>query len=496
MLLDKVIRGARPHSIGTRLTAWGAGITLAICALTCGLLYAGVSYSLRLQVDRFLAGEAREFEAILAEHPGDYEKAQQAVRLELGSRPRRDLGFRLVDERGGVLLTSDPEDPFPAPWVFPAEWNTNGEPAHYETVSPRPGQYPVRVCSLPARTGKGEPVILQATYSLEDVTESLALFRKIAAGSLIVAALASIVGGRILASRSLRPVADMTVKARQIGGASLTDRLPRSGTGDEFDRLADTLNEMLERLQRYTQRLQQFTADASHELRSPLAALKGNAEVTLGRPRSEGELRHAIQESIEQYDRLTRIAEDLLLLARADAGELSLEYGTVRLDSAISAVIAMYSPLAEDRNIELEFTSPAPVRVEADDARVRQLVGNLVDNALKYSGPGKRVLVSAAIENGAARIVVADNGSGIPPDHLSAVFDRFHRVGRSRSVRTSGGAGLGLSIARSIVEAHGGTIDMTSVPGEGTRVTARIPLGPEAGERQGARRALRHLPGC
>jgi len=286
----------------------------------------------------------------------------------------------------------------------------------------------------------------------------------------------------MIANRSLRPIQSMITKAQRISVRNIDDRLPQSKTGDELDQLAETLNEMLDRIQRYVIQLRQFTADASHELRSPLAALRGSAEVALTRDRPAEELKQVIEESIQHFDRLGRMAEDLLLLAQADAGHPSLRLSEIQLDQAIADVIDLYEPLANDQGIELTFENREGIWMEADGPRLRQLIGNLVDNAIKYVGAGKTVAISASGQNGTAEIVVADNGPGISPDHLAKIFDRFYRVDRSRSGQGPGGAGLGLSICRTIAKAHGGRIKIASTSHEGTTVSIVLPLVANTGK--------------
>jgi heavy metal sensor kinase len=313
-------------------------------------------------------------------------------------------------------------------------------------------------------------------YLLDQMTQSLAALRRSCGIALALAAVLALVAGRIMARRSLQPVDTMTDTAKRIGANRLGDRLPRSGTGDELDRLAETLNDMLARIETHVKRLQQFTADVSHELRSPLAALKGSSEVALSGARSAAELRRVIEDNVEHYNRLTRIAEDLLLLARADAGENILRTDRIRLDEAIDDVVDLYAPLAADRRIELLFNDRQEISIRADGERLRQVLGNLIDNAIKYTqGPG-RVTVCLATTDGHARIVVSDTGVGIPPEDMPHVFDRFYRADRARASQGAGSAGLGLSICRSIVEAHGGRIRVESTPGRGTTVIVLLPL--------------------
>jgi len=453
---------------------WGAGITLGVCALLSVVLYAGHFASLLDGIDTFLEGEVREFMITVNAHPGDDDGLQEAIRLELGSRSNNDLAFRLFDEQGRLLVTSESNDRIAALWSPPDGWNHDPPHLLFQTVRPA-GKRALRTCSLRVTTDDGRICTAQASYTLDRMDASLVMFRRVCAIGLAFAAVLSLLCGRVLARRSLRPVQAVTETADRIGAKSLSERIPLTGTGDEIDRLASTLNNMLERIEQHVRRVQQFTADASHELRSPLAALRGTAEVALSQPRTTDELRRVLEESIEHYDRLSRIAEDLLLLARADAGHEVARRERVRLDDAVANVVDLYTPLAQDRDIDLVLENRAEVSLQGDGGRLRQLLGNLVDNAIRFSNAGGWVGVSLTCDDGIAKITVADKGQGIPADHLPHVFDRFYRVDQARAAK-HGGAGLGLPICRAIAEAHAGTIDVQSTSGRGTTVTVTIPV--------------------
>jgi heavy metal sensor kinase len=463
-------------TIGARLTLWGTGTVLVVCLLVCVILYVNMYYSLLQEVDGFIRGEVQELTAVVRAHPHDYRSAERAIRLELGSRVRGDLSFRLLDPNGRVLVSSDPRDPLAGRMVLPEDGGRANEQPLFETVRTPAKPCPVRVCSFPLRQPDGSILVAQVGYLLDQMTQSLAALRRSCGVALALATVLALAAGRTMARRSLQPVDRMTAKAKRIGAGRLGQRLPRSGTGDELDRLAETLNDMLARIETHVKRMQQFTADASHELRSPLAALRGSAEVALTRARSAGELRNVIEESIEHYDRLGRVAEDLLLLARMDAGENILRPEQLRLDRAVRDAVDLYAPLAADRNIDLALGNLDEIRLSADGARLRQVVGNLIDNAIKYTQESGRIRVSLAATDGNARIVVSDTGIGISSNDIPRVFDRFYRADRSRSSQGASSAGLGLSICRSIVEAHGGRITIESTPGQGTTVTVLLPL--------------------
>ena len=458
-----------------RLTALATGITLAVSLLVSVVLYLGIRYSLYREVDGFLAGEVMEFRAILAAAEGDLSEVQHRIRDELGSRQRRDLAFRLLDANGRVLLTSEAGDTghaLPDPWPLP---DSRPERQYYRTEFAANFGTRARTCSLWMRSDAGSTRIVQATYLLDQVHASLARFVQVCLVALAGATVLAAIGGRILATRGLRPVGRMVSAARRISVENLQERLDRSGTRDELDSLAETFNEMLDRIEWQVTQLRQFTADAAHEIRTPLAALRGNAEIALSADRPADELRAVLADGIEEYDRLARIADDLLLLARADAGQDFIRRAPFALDVALADVIDLFTPLAEECGVKLTLAEHAPVRIAGDDGRLRQMIGNLLDNAIKFTPAGGSVQAALITSNGAAQLTVRDTGAGIAPDDLSRVFDRFYREDRART-RDRAGAGLGLAICRTIVEAHDGTIAVNGRPSGGTVVDVRIPL--------------------
>lgn len=463
----------RTLSIGARLTMWGAGATLVVAALVCVVLYAGMFLALRHEVDSFLVGEVHEFLVTVNQHPNDDPGIEQAIRQELGVRARRDLAFRLFDASGRLIVSSDANDPLLASGATRPAWDEDPARFRLETVLPQGHKYPYRVCSLSVTTTAGRKCTAQVSYLLDQVNESLATIRRTCGVVLVSVVIVALLVGRFLARRSLRPVQSITATAERIGVRGLNERIPLTGTNDEIDRLAATLNRMLDRIECFVRQMQQFTADASHELRTPLAALRGNAEVLLSHPRSVGELVEAIENSVEQYAYLQRIADDLLLLARLDTGENILRCEPTRIDLAVSDVVDLYGPVAEEKSVELRSQIDQPMTVIGDPARLRQLVGNLVDNAVKYTDANGRVAVALGATNGHVQITVSDTGIGIPEKELPRVFDRFYRVDPARTARS--GAGLGLAISKSIVDAHGGRIEITSVLGQGTCVRLALP---------------------
>jgi signal transduction histidine kinase len=233
---------------------------------------------------------------------------------------------------------------------------------------------------------------------------------------------------------------------------------------------------MIGKLEQAFERERQFTADASHELKTPLAVLRGDMEVTLRRDRSTEDYKRVLESSIEEVDRLTRLVDDLLTLARSDAGERMLEPGPVRIDELATEVHTYINPLAESAGVALDYTPPlAPVIIEGDQKRLKQLLVNLLDNAIKYTPSGGSVRLALNVDERSALIEVADTGRGIPAETLPHIFDRFFRQSDPLDVRVNG-FGLGLAISKLIVDAHGGSIEASSPEGQGSRFTVRLPL--------------------
>lgn len=462
--------------IGIRLTLWGAGLTTLLIAVVSGALYAGMFYSMRSQIDAFLEGEIHEFMLTVNEHPNDDKALQEYLQQELGVRSRNDLGFRLIDQEGHVIVSSAANDILRGMWSPPAHWAQDAPNVVCETLHPPASAYPHRVCSLRVQTVHGRDCTAQSSYLLDLMTESLARVRRICLAILVIAPLIAVGLGGFLARRGLQPVRRIMNAARAIGAQDLRARVPLSGAGDEMDQLAETLNGMLHRIEEKVREVQRFTADAAHELRTPLAALRGNAEVVLSRQRSTEELRQSIEESISQFERLQRVADDLLLLTRLDTGEGAIRNEPFSLDAVVADMADLYAPMADEKGVALTVEKTTPVVVSGDDGRMRQVVGNLVDNAIKYTPTDGRVRVSLAQVNGHAHIEISDTGIGIPVQDLPRVFDRFYRADSSRSAQLAPGAGLGLSICRSIVEAHGGHMEIESSPNMGTRVLVSVPV--------------------
>lgn len=278
--------------------------------------------------------------------------------------------------------------------------------------------------------------------------------------------------------RGLRPLASMTRSLKRVAPDRLHERVPPNEWPRELQPVAIAFDEMLDRLEDSFTRLSQFSADLAHELRTPLANIRGEAEVALTRPRSPNEYQAVIESSVAECDRLSAIIDNLLFLARAEAAEGQVRRTLFDTRAAMEKMIAYYEDVAEERKLHLACSGAA--EVFADPVLFARTVSNLIDNALRFTPDGGSIEIEVSSENGATKIVVRDNGSGIAAEHLPHVFDRFYRADSSRS---SEGTGLGLALVKSIAELHGGSVAITSEVDRGTSVTVRFPDPPLASAR-------------
>jgi heavy metal sensor kinase len=344
----------------------------------------------------------------------------------------------------------------------------------------QPDGVPLRVLTLPVQAGS-KTYVVQLAYALDDFYEALDRFRRVLLLSSPLLLLLASAGGYWLSRRALGPVDQITREARSISAQNLSSRLVVPHSGDELQRLSETLNGMLERLEQAFRRITQFTADASHELRTPVALMRTRAEIVLRRSRSEEEYRETLQQILEDLQRTASLIENLMLLARTDSGAEALQRTRINLIENVAEACLEGRALAETKQISLHVEVPEfPLWIEGDANSLRRLFLILLDNAVKYTPPQGRITVSLSSSDGFAVTEVRDTGIGIAAEDLPHIFERFFRADRARS-RQTGGAGLGLSIGKWIAEAHGGIIGALSKPGEGSVFQVRIPLARENG---------------
>lgn len=308
------------------------------------------------------------------------------------------------------------------------------------------------------------------------VVHEQAAMRNLALLLVLIGAVVLVVGlagGWMVAHRAVRPIEAITEAAQHISASNLSRRIDVGGTHSELGNLATVLNDMFGRLDASFQQQVRFTADASHELRTPLSVIHTHAQLALSKDRSAEEYRNTINTCLRASTRMKELVDSLLLLAGADAGSLKIDRQPFALHEAVEECVAMVTPLAAEKKVTVE-SDLSPVELKADRSRISQVVMNLLSNAIRYNREGGSVRVSVKADGNDAIISIADTGMGIPPEHLPHLFERFYRVDVARS-REVGGSGLGLSICKSIVDAHQGQISVTSQAEKGTVFTVRLP---------------------
>lgn len=322
----------------------------------------------------------------------------------------------------------------------------------------------------------GRSYAVQTGVPTDQIIATLVLFRRYLLMLAPLLLLAAASGGYWLSHKALSPVDALTRTARSIGGSNLGDRLEKLTTGDELQRLSDTLNEMLARIEGAFLRVTQFTADASHELRTPISLIRTEAEIALRKSRGDAEYREALRHILLEAERTSSLVEELLSLARADSGRESLHLAQLDLSGVIMETANEWRQLVENRNLQFTQTvAEGELPVLADRRAVQRLLAILLDNAVKYTPAPGVIELSLEARDEKSVLTVRDSGIGIAEQDQSRIFERFYRVDKARS-RELGGAGIGLAIADWIVQQHRGTISVESVVGSGSAFIVELPL--------------------
>jgi heavy metal sensor kinase len=465
------------RSLSFRLVAWYAGVLTVVFVLLGVLTLFFLRHYLEANLLDTQARRARQIADTLIAHTGrGGEEALRSAVENLYSPEANGRFIRVTRADGEVVYTSG------------APKDAQFDPAQ---VPPLP-RGAVEV-ARGVRLGAGTLFIAARTASGADGTRyrvevgapgtlteaALGQVMILLAVGLPVAVAVAVGGGFVLVRRALDPVARIAAKAEAITQHNLSERLPVVRTGDELERLSVSLNHMISRLEEAIQGSKQFVADASHELRTPLTVMRGELESLAQDGQLRSETREALGSVLEEVDRLAEIVEGLFALSRLDAGEAHAEWVRFDLAELAATTADQMSLLAEDKHVSVACDTGGGVTVEGDRARLKQVVVNLLDNAIKYTPSGGRVALSVRREGDYAVLDITDTGVGIPADALPHVFKRFFRVDGSRS-REQGGAGLGLSIVKSICTAHGAVIEVSSAPGRGSTFRIKQPLADEA----------------
>ena len=476
-------------SVRIRLTLWYTAAMASILILLASVTYFVIRQNVRARGDAQGVELADTFLSTVNAEMGESTKPDNldyGVAAAISEHRFRDVVFAVFDPQGGLIGMSEwfPEDRHHSEWkrdalVAPLRGVLNG-PDSFQSVHFAGRNYRVYVRRFSFEQQGATLVVLQSLFHQNEFLETLAdTFAVVIPVTLLIAGL----GGYFLARNSLSPVVAMIEQARWIGAENLDARLSVRNPGDELGHLARSFNGLLDRLSASFDRQKRFVADASHELRTPVAILCGETEVALAKERTQAEYQETLRILADESKRLKRIVEDLFTLARADAGQYPLSYTDFYLDELAVECATNVRTLAAAKQLTLtcEPNGEAPIR--ADEGLVQRMVLNLLDNAIKYTPAGGSVSVRVADRDGVYDLSVTDSGPGIPEDLQSRIFERFFRVdkARSRKEQDRGGAGLGLSIGAWIAAAHQGNLKLTSSTSAGSTFTAELPKQPPTG---------------
>ena len=454
------------HSLAGRLTLWYAGV-FSLCFLTVfGAFFLIMRIHFQNWTDEDLRGEVLEVRMAYEER--GLEGVARQLKLEAASEGARFMG-RIIDAEGRVAFQATP-----------GHWEHVPIDGNLVDIA-RSGRESIELLELDDRHAArviysrlSESHIVQIGL---DLAEHENWMRKFSGELFKVALLAlvlSVSAGGFMARRALAPVREVARTASAISGRSMGQRVPVSRHGDEVTQLAESFNGMLDRIDTLVEGLREVTDTLAHDLRTPIAGIRGVAEVTLRVRRDPGAYQEALYQIIEQLDRLLTRFNSILDVAEAESGALALRFDTVRMDSLVNETVQVFEPVAADRGIHLEATIQADVAVTGDAGRLSQVVANLLDNALKYTPPGGHIRLTVE-ENTHPRgvvVTVSDTGAGIPEKDLPHIFERYYRGDKSRS---GTGIGLGLPLVQGIVQAHGGSVSVESKPEEGATFRVFLP---------------------
>ncbi len=449
-----------------RLTLWNTALVLGLLVVNLAAIRAGLQFTLARMVDEFLDEELYSA-AIHFDLVGDKpEQLHARYNLQAASHPRRHLFVQLIDEHGHLAWSSEHSPP---PDVLPASAVVFGKSAMV-------GEQ--RIICRQVTTRDGRTMVLRVGCKLERAQADMRSFTEMLLAVGLALLLIAPLGGYLLAGRATRPIAQIIRVTNRIHPAQLDERLPIRGSGDELDQLSQTINHFLDRIAAYLRQSREFTANAAHELRSPLTALQSSLEIALNADRTTEEYKEVLSVLLEECGQMRVLVNQLLLLAEEDAGRLRLHSQALRLDQIIANSLEMFQAVAEAAEVELTARRLDAVTIHGDGNRLWQVINNLIDNAIKFTPARGRVSVDFRLDDDRRECIleVSDTGAGIDPRDLPHIFERFYQGDKARPRESSArGLGLGLSICQAVVAAHGGTIEVASTPGHGTTFTIRLP---------------------
>jgi heavy metal sensor kinase len=461
----------RISNIRWRLTLWNAFVLTLLFGIFCSVMLVLVHRHLQAQADVWMKEELSELNEDV-NFTNDVENLQQ--RLEKKYAVHSHHHFRITDQSGRIIFLSQFLSDVIVP--RPPEPEKLRGPVFQDLEIPNVGAF--RLLSMAMRDDQSRPLLLQVAAPKTAVIREFEWYLGTVLAFVPLALAIALGTGYVLARQALSPIDQMVATAERISAEHLNERLTIANPRDELGRLAATLNAMFDRLHRSIDQMRRFTSDAAHELRSPIAALRTEAEVVLRADDKPMVSRRVVEQTVEEASRLSDLVNQLLTLSRHDAGQASRLEDSIRVDLVVLDVIDRLQSKAQERQVRLSAQSLPAWLALGDDILLSQLFYNLVDNALKYTPAGGSVRVWGHVYGDELVLGVQDTGIGIPMELQHRIFDRFFRVDPSQNGER-GGAGLGLAICRAIVETHRGRIEVSSAPGEGSCFQVTIPGRPD-----------------
>ncbi len=457
-----------------RLTLWYGSALALVLIIFSVVLYAMTARNLRDAVDESLEDTATIAVRSLEERGFLPLLNEKELLSQFPELARIDKFFQIFSPSGTITISSPNIKHHDVPLSRTALEVAFSGQSIFESAK-YPNEPPLRVISVPIMYRDNLLYIVQVGTSMESVGETLHRFLILLVVAIPIALAVSLAGGWFLAGRALRPVDEITLAAQRIAAGDLSQRLSMPTAQDEIGRLAATFNNMIGRLDASFRQIRQFTSDASHELRTPLTVMKGETDLILRRSRPLEDYKTVLESNLEEIDRMTRIVDELLFLSRADMGEVKMEALPVALQALVEDVHRQAKLLGHDRDIEVVLGTVMPVVVHGDDLRLRELLLNLVENAMKYSHAGGKVEIALLKDGREARLSITDHGIGIAPADHQKIFQRFFRTDVART-HTKKGTGLGLAICAWIADLHKGRVEVQSDLGQGSTFTVVLPL--------------------
>jgi heavy metal sensor kinase len=482
----------RLRSLRFKLTLWYVFILGILLISFSSFLYFTLSKSLYRDVDNKL----RSFAELIASESASplskfgFGNIDKALETSMDLKPIGKF-IQVLDESGNIGRKSDNLKNVQLPISLSALKNASKGLITFETSRPL-GNPPLRIITFPVLEKNHLTKMIQVASSLEQLEDALNTLFIILMIAVPLTLLIASMGGQFLANKALKPVDQITQTARMITSKNLNQRIKPLKVKDEISRLIETFNEMISRLDRSFYQVKQFSTDVSHELKTPLTIIKGEVEVALRKERTSQEYEQILKSNLEEVNRMSQIVEDLLLLSKADSGELRLNKEDMNLTEILNELVAQVNILAQSKHLRIETSNHhEEVHILGDPLRIRELFLNLIENGIKYTEAGGsihiRLTKDTLLQEGKlsgwskgekeefVKIIISDTGIGIAKENHERIFDRFFRVDKARS-REQGGSGLGLSICKWIVEAHRGEIKVESDLGKGSSFIVKLPI--------------------